>query len=324
MDATMKAMQVTGPRRLEMVEAPRPSPATGQVLVRMEALSVCGTDMTAYRHPMPEESYPLAPGTPCHECAGTIVESRAPGWPEGQRVIHLPGLDLDGGSEFVVSEPSNMVALPRDGDPGEWLMCQPWGTVLFSLERIGTVVGKRVVVLGQGCIGLLFTMTLRRMGAGQIIAVDLIDHRLEASRRHGADLAVNALAEDPVGAVIEATGGQGADLVVEACGDPAALEQGIQMARMYGTVVLFGLPEEKTVPFDYFSAVTKQLTLVGTVSATCEAPARPIQLAVDLKRQGSPDLSWLVTHRLPFAEAPRGYEMYAARSDQVLKVVLQM
>jgi len=320
----MRAMQVTGSRRLEMVEAPRPSPAPGQVLIRLEALSVCGTDMTAYRHPQPEEAYPLAPGTPCHECAGTIVESRAPEWPEGQRVIHLPALSLDGGSEYVLGGSSSLVALPRDGDLDEWLMCQPWGTVLFSLERIGPVVGNRVVVLGQGCIGLLFTMTLRRMGAGQIITVDRIGHRLEASRRRGADLAVNSLEEDPVEAVNEATGGQGADLVVEASGDPAALVQGIQMARMYGTVMLFGIPEEKTVPFDYFSAITKQLTFVGTVSATCEAPARPIRLAVDLKQQGTPDLSWLVTHRLPFAEAPRGYEMYAARSDQVLKVVLQM
>jgi threonine dehydrogenase-like Zn-dependent dehydrogenase len=196
--------------------------------------------------------------------------------------------------------------------------------VLFGLERIGPVVGKRVVVLGQGCIGLLFTMTLRRMGAVQIITVDRIGHRLEASRSRGADLAVNALAEDPVEAVIQATGGQGADLVVEASGDPAALAQGLQMARMYGTVILFGIPEEKTVPFDYFTAITKQINLVGTVSATCEAPARPIRLAVDLKQQGAPDLSWLVTHRLPFAEAGRGYEMYATRSDQVLKVVLQV
>ncbi|MDP6550174.1 MAG: alcohol dehydrogenase catalytic domain-containing protein [Dehalococcoidia bacterium] len=119
----MSAIQVTGPRHLEIVEAPRPTPAPGQVLVRLEALSVCGTDMTAYRHPQPEEEYPLAPGTPCHECAGTIVESRAPEWPEGQRVIHLPALSLDGGAEYVLGEPSSLVALPRDGDLDEWLMC---------------------------------------------------------------------------------------------------------------------------------------------------------------------------------------------------------
>ena len=320
----MRAMQVTGPRRIELVEVAKPSPAHGQVLVRLEALSICGTDMMLYRHPQPEESYPLATGVPCHECAGTIVESQTPDWPEGQRVIYLPALNLDGGAEFVAASPEDLVALPDDGNLGEWLMCQPWGTVLYSLERVGSVIGKRVVVLGQGCIGLLFTATLRRMGASQIITTDLLERRLDVSRTLGADLAVNPLEEDPVEAVNEATKGQGADLVIEACGNPDAFAQGIQMAKMYGNLVLFGLPEEKQVPFDYFTAACKQLTLTGTVSATCEAPAPPIRSAVELKRRSESDLSWLLTHRLPLSEVQQAYELYADRSDGLLKVVLDV
>lgn len=315
-------MQVTGPRRIGLVDVPKPSPARGQVLVRLEALSICGTDMMLYRHPQPEETYPLTPGAPCHECAGTIVESQSPDWPEGQRVIYLPALNLDGGAELVTANPQDLVALPQDGNLGEWLMCQPWGTVLYSLERVGSVIGKKVVVLGQGCIGLLFTATLRRMGASQIITTDLLEHRLEMSRKLGADLAVSVLAEDPVEVVNEATNGEGADLVIEACGSPDAFAQGIQMAKMYGNLVLFGLPEEKQVPFDYFTAACKQLTLTGTVSATCEAPAPPIRSAVELKCRGAPDLSWLVTHRLPLSDVQNAYELYADRSDGVLKVVL--
>ena len=318
----MRAMQVTGPRRIGLVDVPKPSPARGQVLVRLEALSICGTDMMLYRHPQPEETYPLTPGAPCHECAGTIVESQSPDWPEGQRVIYLPALNLDGGAELVTANPQDLVALPQDGNLGEWLMCQPWGTVLYSLERVGSVIGKKVVVLGQGCIGLLFTATLRRMGASQIITTDLLEHRLEMSRKLGADLAVSVLAEDPVEVVNEATNGEGADLVIEACGSPDAFAQGIQMAKMYGNLVLFGLPEEKQVPFDYFTAACKQLTLTGTVSATCEAPAPPIRSAVELKCRGAPDLSWLVTHRLPLSDVQNAYELYADRSDGVLKVVL--
>ena len=94
------------------------------------------------------------------------------------------------------------------------------------------------------------------------------------------------------------------------------------MARMYGNVVMFGLPEEKQITFDYFAAACKQLTLTGTVSATCEAPAPPIQLAVDLVAKGQADLSWLITHRMPFADSAKGYELYADREEQILKVVL--
>ncbi len=320
----MKAIQVTGPRRIGLVEVPKPQPSPGQVLVRLEALSICGTDMMLYRHPQPEESYPLTVGAPCHECAGTIVESQLPDWPEGQRVIYLPALNLDGGAELVAANPEDLVALPQEGDLGEWLMCQPWGTVLFSLERMGSVFGKKVAVLGQGCIGLLFTATLRRMGASQIITTDLLEHRLAVSRKLGANLAVNALREDPVEAVNEATKGEGADLVIEACGNADAFAQGIQMAKMYGNLVLFGLPEEKQVTFDYFAAACKQLTLTGTVSATCEAPAPPIRSAVELKRRGEPDLSWLVTHRLPLNDVQKAYELYADRSDGLLKVVLEV
>ena len=320
----MKAIQVTGPRRLQLTDVPVPEPADGEVLVRLEALAVCGTDMMAYRHPQPEEDYPLGPGTPCHECAGTIVQSRSEEWPEGRRVIYLPALNLNGGAEYVVAQPDTLVTLPDDGDMGEWLMCQPLGTVLYALERVGPIAGKNVAVLGQGCIGLLFTMTLKQMGARKVIAIDPHESRLAMARKLGADLAINSSRVAPEKVVREVFGNQGADMVVEASGDAGALDQCVAMARMYGTLVLFGIPEEKEVTFDYMGAISKQLNMVGTVSATCEAPARPIQQAVDLRAGGEADLSWLITHRFGFDEAPKGYELYANREDGLIKLVLDI
>ena len=320
----MKAIQVTGPRRLELTDVPVPEPADGEVLVRLEALSVCGTDMMAYRHPQPEEDYPLGPGTPCHECAGTIVQSRSEEWPEGRRVIYLPALNLNGGAEYVVAQPDTLVTLPDDGDIGEWLMCQPLGTVLYALERVGPIAGKNVAVLGQGCIGLLFTMTLKQMGARKVIAIDPHESRLAMARKLGADLAINSSRVAPEKVVREVFGNQGADMVVEVSGDAGAVDQCVSMARMYGTLVLFGIPKEKNVTFDYLGAISKQLNMVGTVSATCEAPARPIQQAVGLRARGESDLSWLITHRFSFDEAPKGYELYANREEGLIKLVLDI
>ena len=319
----MKAIQVTGPRQLVLSEIPIPEPSDGEVLVKLTALSVCGTDMMAYRHPQPEESYPLGTGTPCHECAGTIIKSKLPDWPEGRRVIYLPALNLNGGAEYVVAQSETLVALPDDGDMGDWLMCQPWGTVLYALEQVGSVAGKNVAVLGQGCIGLLFTMTLKQLGARKVIAIDPNEHRLAMSRKLGANLAINTSRVAPIKVVQEVFGNQGADMVVEASGDSRALDQCVAMARMYGTLVLFGIPEVKEVTFDYLAAISKQLRMVGTVSATCEAPARPIQEAVDRRAKGEVDLSWLVTHRFGFNEAPTGYELYASRDDGLIKVILE-
>ena len=201
----MKAIQVTGPRRLKLADVPVPKPADGEVLIKLEALSVCGTDMMAYRHPQPEEDYPLGHGTPCHECAGTIVQSNLTEWPVGRRVIYLPALNLNGGAEYVVAQPETLVSLPDSGDIGDWLMCQPWGTVLYALERI-PVAGKNVAVLGQGCIGLLFTMTLKQMGARKIIAIDPNEHRLATSRKLGANLAINTSRVAPQKVVQEVFG----------------------------------------------------------------------------------------------------------------------
>ena len=320
----MKAIQVTGPRRLQLVDAPIPQPAENEVLIKLEALSICGTDMMAYRHPQPEEEYPLGMGTPCHECAGTIVKSRSSDWPVGRRVIYLPALNLNGGAEFVVATPETLVSLPDNGDIGEWLMCQPWGTVLYAMEQVGTVTGKNVAVLGQGCIGLLFTMTLKKMGARKVITIDPNEHRLSMSRKLGADLAINTTRVAPVKVVQEVFGNHGADIVVEASGDSSALDLSVSMARMYGTLVLFGIPEEKSITFDYLSAISKQLRMVGTVSATCEAPARPIQEAVDLMGKQPVDLSWLITNRLDFKDAAVGYELYASRQDPLIKLVLEI
>ena len=303
---------------------PVPEPEEGEVLVKLEALSVCGSDMMLYRHPQPEESYPLGPGTPCHECAGTIVQSRLAEWPEGRRVIYLPALNLNGGAEYVVAQPETLVSLPDDGEIGEWLMCQPWGTVLYALERTGPVAGKNVAVLGQGCIGLLFTMTLKQMGARKVIGIDHHDDRLEMSKILGADLTINPLRTAPEKVVREVFGNEGADLVVEASGDAGALDQCVAMARMYGTVVLFGIPEAKIVTFDYLTAISKQLTMIGTVSATCEAPAKPIQQAVDLRAKGEIDLSWLITHRFGLDDAPQGYELYANMTDGLIKLVFEI
>ena len=129
----MKAVQLTGPRKLEFVEAPDPTPEEGQVLLKIEATSICGSDTHLnYQIVLPEERYPGVPGAPCHEIAGTIIESRNPDYKVGQRAIVLPDYNPERGpaggglAEYIAS--SRVITLPDHGDLGEWVMCQPSGT----------------------------------------------------------------------------------------------------------------------------------------------------------------------------------------------------
>ena len=161
----VKAVQLVGPQQLRFVDVPAPTLEPDQVLVRMNYLAVCGSDLKFYDRTLPETAYPLAPGRPCHECVGTIVESTVPQFSVGQRVIALPHT---GALVECASVPAGLIVpLPEnpDVDPALWVLCQPMGTVMYAMHRIGSVLGKRVVVVGAGPIGLCFTDLLVRHGA---------------------------------------------------------------------------------------------------------------------------------------------------------------
>ena len=326
----MKAIQVFGPKHLRLVDAPTPKPEAGQLLVRTEFLSICGSDMRTFRAAFPEEAYPFPIGTPSHECVGVVEESSFPAIPVGQRVIALSpespgqGQQTGTGSEFVVTRPERVIPLPPEADPATYIMCQPVGTVLYGARRLGNILGQTVVILGQGVIGLTFTDLVARMGAGTIVAVDHHDYRLAKARQRGAAVTVNPYQEDVAATVKEVTGGKGAAVVIEAAGTPEAVNQLADLVRLYGTILLFGLPEEPTLELDYVKLMRRQATIIPSVSSSGDDPAQCIKDAVSLVAKGQLDVDWLITHRLPFSEAPRAYEMYESYQDEVIKVVMQV
>src|SRR5438309_1341748 len=178
----MRAVQLVAPQQLQFVDVPEPRVTSGQVLVRMEYLSVCGTDLKFYDRNLPRDSYPLPPGRPCHECVGTVEVSTVPEFTPGQRVIAL--IRTGGLLERAVVPADSLVPVPDDADvdPALWVLCQPMGTVMYAIDRLGSVMGRRVVVVGAGPIGLCFTDLLVRGGARQVIVTDLHDARLEVAR----------------------------------------------------------------------------------------------------------------------------------------------
>src|SRR5205085_3850230 len=133
-----------------------------------------GSDLRFYDRVLTESDYPLDIGRPCHECLGTVAESLDPSIQPGQRVI---ALTYTGGLlEYAAVAANRCVPVPDSGDLALWVLCQPSGTVIYALQQIGSVLGKRVVVLGQGPIGLVFSDLLARQGAVQVIGTDLHDY----------------------------------------------------------------------------------------------------------------------------------------------------
>jgi len=321
----MRAVQLVAPQDLRFVDIPEPTVGIGEVLVRMEYLAVCGSDLKFYDRCLPDESYPLAAGRPCHECVGTVELSSVPEFKPGQRVIALV---RNGGLLERASVPADsIVPLPDDTDvdPALWVLCQPMGTVMYSVDRLGSVLGKRVVVVGAGPIGLCFTDLLVRAGASQVIVTDIHDYRLEVARKLGATHVINAAREDVPKRVAEITGGAMADASIEACGLRETYHQVFDVIRVQGTVIIFGIPHlEDTIAFDWSSAYTKLPNIVVTNSAAAGERGRFVAVCVDLVAQGRLDLSYLATHRFAWDEIPQAFDVYATGKDRALKGVIAL
>ena len=323
----MKAARLVGPKRFEFFDVEMPTAKEGECLVKLEHLSICGSDIRHGYGPIyPEEEYPLAIGRPCHECAGVVVESRTDQFREGQRVIVLPTLNPGGLMEYIASPAGRMIALPDHGDLSEWVMCQPSGTVLYACQKMGNVAGKSVLIMGQGAIGLSFTMIMAKQGARQVIAVDLLDYRLEYSSEFGATHIINAGQQGVLEAVQEITAGQGADITVEAAGYPDTLDMAFRLVRQSGTVIIFGVQSDGIVPVDTRPWMDKQPTIIPTVGARSGDPTTHIKQIVGLRERGWVDPARMVTHRLGFSvgDVNRAYEMYEQRLDNIIKVVISL
>ena len=323
----MKAARLVGPRQFEIIDAEVPTPEDGQCLIRLEKLSVCGSDIRhEYSHLFPEEHYPGRLGAPGHECAGVVVESRCQEFQEGQRVIIYPGRGSDSGGlvEYITSGPNLMCALPDEGDLAEWVLCQPSGTVLYSVQQMGSLLGKDVAVVGQGVIGLSFTMLTAKLGARRVIGIDPLDYRLDWSKRMGATHTINPDRDNVVAAVEELTGGRGVDVVAEAAGYPDSFNTALRLVAQFGKVMVFGIQSDEFIPVEHELLMERQPTLIPTTGGRLVDPMAPIRTMVDLKQRGWCDPGQMVTHRLPFAEVQRAFELYEGQQDGIIKVVMSI
>jgi len=319
----MKAAQIVGPRRFEFIDVEAPTLKPGEVMVRMETLALCGSDLRTWDRTLPEESFPLPIGAPCHECVGVVEDSTVPEFRRGQRVIAVT--NASGLVQYAAVPAEFLVPVPEQGDPSLWVLCQPVGKVIYACQRMGSVLGKRVVVLGQGAIGLAFTELLARQGASQVIVTDVHDYRLELARQHGATHTINAAREDVLAQVTAMTGGRLADVSVEACGRPEASHQAFDVLRREGMAVIFGLPHTEDVfPFDWARMYSKIPTMVVTNSAVAGERVESVRTCVDLVAQGRLDVSYMVSHRKPWTDAADAYNLFSERRENVLKVLLSV
>ena len=348
---TMQAVVFHGPQDVRVEEVAKPAiEEANDVLLRVERAAICGTDLHPYhgRFEM-EEGFVLG-----HEYLGT-VEAKGDGvteFEEGERavgsffvacgkcwfcrrglfmkcmMIRVFGMgfvlgDLAGSQAQYVRVPEadlTLRKLPEANGAGfddeDMLLVGDILTTGYdAVRKTDFRPGDVVAVVGCGPVGLCTVMAARALGAGKIVAVDMVPERLKIAESLGA-IPVNPKETDADDVVLELTQWRGADVVVDAVGHESALAACFPLVRMGGTISLPGMYMEVEAPMPIGDMWLKNIT----VTAGAANIQGHMDEVIELVRDGRLDPSVIVSHRLPLSEAPKGYELFDQK--EALKVVL--
>jgi threonine dehydrogenase-like Zn-dependent dehydrogenase len=303
------------PGRLERVEVPVPEPGPGRVLVRLRAGGICGSDLPSFvgRRNTFVDFYG-EPGYPLHEVVGEVVSGALPartrivGWAEGHRGL----------AEYFVARTDQTVTLGDNGlSDVEATVIQPLCTVLHQLDRVGDVAGKRVAVIGQGSIGLLFSHALKARGAAWVTGVDRVD-RSDVAAAFGVDETV----WEDAAAWARSLGAERPQLVVEAIGHhPGPLEAAVEALAPKGIVLAFGVPDDSHYAFPFVSFFRKHGTLIAGAATERD---RALATARDYLREHRDLLAPYVTTVVGVHDAQVAFETAVSPVAGRLKVVLEV
>ena len=325
----MQAARILEPGRLEVIEQPCPEPKPGEVLIRVMASGICGTDVHIFRGEY-MGGYPVIPG---HEFAGTVeaIGRAVTRFQSGDRVAVEPNIACDncepclnnrqnfclnwqavgvtrpGGMAQFVTAPEKAVFDIGDLPFEAGAFVEPLSCVLHGLERLAPKLADHIAILGAGPIGMLLLQGIRAQGASHVTVVERNTARGQFALELGADTvfdSLNNLRRDGFDAVIDATG------VIP------VMQRAPDFARPGGKVLLFGVPPTgKELCLDAFQIFRKGLTLLSSFTSV-----RNSYQAIDLLRSGRIQVNRLVSHRLPLIEFERGIQLIEGGLDGVKKV----
>lgn len=343
----MRVARVLAPREIRLEEAPVPSPGPGEILVRIKAVGLCGSDLQYYAHGRVGELQLQAGQILGHEVAG-LVEALGPdtdGPAPGTPVAVDPAIPC-GGCRYCGAGHPNLCrhlrffgSPPTPGALREYLthpshlalplpagMSLPLGAVsealgvaIHAVDLSHLRVGESAAVFGCGPMGLLIARVAQLGGASPVLASEPLAHRREAASLFGVSAAFDPDRDDAVGAIRESTGGDGVDVVFEAAGSESATVQAVDAARPGGTLVLVGYWKVDQVTLPGIRAMRKGLTIRFVRRMKHTFPR-----ALDLGRRGLVNLPALISHEFEFSDVAEAFARAEKRSPNFLKTVVTL
>jgi len=346
----MKAVMFDGVGSVKLGDVPKPDLQNSKdALIRVTHTSICGSDLHILTGRVPvEENFIIG-----HEAVGVVekigsdVKRVKPGdrvvvsvtiqcgecincrrcqvalcknggiFGHGKRWGSFPGTQ----AEYLRTPYADMVLEPIPADMTEeqaMFVGDILSTGYMACENGSIRPGDVVVVFGAGPVGLCAVAAARLFGPSLIVSVDLLDYRLEAAKRLGADMVINSGQTDPVKEIRRITGGEGAEVTIEAIGSPEALNNCLASVRGAGSVSIVGVFPFAKVEVSIREILRQRLRITAGLANIVN-----MGRLLSLIRGGKLDLTPLITHRMPLSKAEDAYRLFSTRSENVLKIILR-
>lgn len=338
-------LEAVGELRVRSVK--RPAPGRGEVLIRVGACGVCGSDVPRVFE-KGTYHFPCIPG---HEFAGEVAElgEGVTGFAEGDRVAVFPlipcgecdaceveayaqcssydylGSRSDGAfAETVCAPAANLLAAPENVTLEEAALTEPAAVARHAVARARPAGGETVVVFGAGPIGVMVAQWARIYDAGRVFLVDINSEKLDAARAIEQVEVIDAAGEEPVQKIRELTGGEGVDIAIEAAGVGATMLGALEGVGNFGRVVLLGNPsEDVTLPEKLISSLLRrEVTITGAWNSSMSSKDNDWRAALDAMSEGRLRVKELITHRYALGDTPEALAMMRDRAEFYNKVLI--
>lgn len=336
----MKVALLRRPYQLELVDRPVPRPSPDEVLIRLRAAGICGSDIHGLAGEHPLMTLPRVLG---HELAGQVeaVGREVTRVSPGDHVVVDPmllcghcrpcrlgrynccenlkvlGVHTDGGfAEFIALSQEQVYTVPEDLPWEVGALVEPLAVGAHGVARAKVTDGDRVVILGAGTIGLAALLAAKQYQA-QAIVLDVLDWKLERARALGADLVLNPATEDAVGALMDLTDGQGAEVVLEAAGSPVTVASTVNYVASAGRIGIIGLTSQE-IPLHQSEFTRREVDVYFSRNSLDQFP-RVIRRITQREIDPCP----LISHRFPFLEVKQALQMARERRREVGKIILE-
>jgi L-iditol 2-dehydrogenase len=342
-----KAIFMHGTNQMVWKDVPVPVIKENEVLIKVEAVGICGSDVHYYQHGRIGDFVVNGDFILGHECAGEVVEvgSNVKTLKLGDRVALEPGktcgkcefcktgrYNLCPDVEFFATPPyhgvlTNYVAhpedmcfkLPENVSNVEGALVEPLAVGLHATDLGGVKLGDTVLIYGSGCIGLVTLLASKAKGASKIILVDVLKNRLETAMRLGATHVINPMESDVIETVKAITDGKGAHVVIDTAAATVTVKQSVDVLKIGGTIVLVGMTTKDEVEFNFMKLMGKEGVLKTIFRYRNLYP-----VAINAISSGAINVKDIVSHEFDFEDTKEGFDFVVNNAKDVVKAVINI